>query len=76
MTKILKSLEFDVKADDSIITCTVPLFREDIDNYTDLAEEIIRFYGYDSLKSDFIKDARPTEGGLSVRQKNINRNKR
>lgn len=72
MTKILKSLEFDVKTEGSIITCTVPLFREDIDNYTDLAEEIIRFYGYDSLKSDFIKDARPTEGGLSVRQKNIN----
>ena len=68
MTKILKSLEFDVKTDGSII----PFFREDIDNYTDLAEEIIRFYGYDSLKSDFIKDARPTEGGLSVRQKNIN----
>ncbi len=72
MTKILKSLEFIVESDGKNITCTVPLFREDIDNYTDLAEEIIRFYGYDSLKSEFIKDARPTEGGLSVRQKNIN----
>ncbi len=72
MVKILKSLEFEVSTSQDKLTCKVPLFREDIDNYTDLAEEIIRFYGYDSLTSDFIKDARPTVGGLSVRQKNIN----
>ena len=72
MTKILKSLEFEVAVVGDKITCEVPLFREDIDNYTDLAEEIIRFYGYDSLTSDFIKDARPTVGGISTAQKNIN----
>lgn len=71
MVKILKSLEFDVEASGDRIICSVPLFREDIDNFTDLAEEIIRFYGYESLTSDFIKDARPTVGGISIRQKNI-----
>ncbi len=72
MVDILRSLEFEVSVNGDEITCRVPLFREDIDNYTDLAEEIIRFYGYDELKSDLIKDAHPTVGGLNVKQRNVN----
>ncbi len=71
MVEILRLLEFGVKTKGKNIICSVPLFREDIDNYTDLAEEIIRYYGYDALTEDFIKDARPTVGGLTVRQKNV-----
>lgn len=71
MLKTLKALEFSAVSSGNEIICTVPDFREDIDNFTDLAEEIIRFYGYDSLRSDLIADAHPTVGGLSVRQKNI-----
>ena len=71
MTSILKSLEFEVETKGSDMICSVPLFREDIDNYTDLAEEIIRFYGYDSLTSDLLKASHPSAGGVSVRQKNI-----
>lgn len=76
MVKILRSLEFDVETKGDEIICSIPLFREDVDNYTDLAEEIIRFYGYDELKSDLIKDAHPTQGGLSVKQRNVNEIKR
>ncbi len=72
MIKILKALEFDVQTKGDAMTVSVPAFREDVDNYTDLAEEIIRFYGYDSLRSDLIKDAHPTKGGLNTRQKNLN----
>ncbi len=71
MIEILRSLEFGVKCKGKNIVCSVPLFREDVDNYTDLAEEIIRYYGYDALTEDFIKDARPTVGGLTTRQKNV-----
>ncbi|MBO5215103.1 MAG: phenylalanine--tRNA ligase subunit beta [Clostridia bacterium] len=71
MVETLTSLEFEVEEKGNTLVCKVPLFREDIDNYTDLAEEIIRFYGYDSLTEDFIKDAQPTVGGMTVRQKNI-----
>ncbi|MBR2988671.1 MAG: phenylalanine--tRNA ligase subunit beta [Clostridia bacterium] len=71
MVKILKSLEFGVTTKGNTIICEVPLFRDDVDNYTDLAEEIIRFYGYDALGSDFIKNAKPTVGGMSARQKNV-----
>ncbi len=71
MVRILTSLEFVVERDGNKLTVTVPKFREDVDNYTDLAEEVIRFYGYSELTEDFIKSVRPTVGGVSVRQKNI-----
>lgn len=71
MVDILSLLGFLVSGEDDKIVCTVPEFREDVDNYTDLAEEIIRYYGYDALTSEFIKDAHPTVGGKSVKQKNI-----
>lgn len=71
MVKILKSLDFGVELRGDKMICSVPLFREDVDNYTDLAEEVIRFYGYDYLSSDLIKDAHPTKGGLTIRQKNL-----
>ncbi len=71
MVRILTSLEFVVERDVNKLTVTVPKFREDVDNYTDLAEEVIRFYGYSELTEDFIKSVRPTVGGVSVRQKNI-----
>ena len=71
MVRILTSLEFGVKRDGNVLTVTVPKFREDVDNYTDLAEEVIRFYGYSALTEDFIKFVRPTVGGVSVSQKNV-----
>lgn len=76
MVNVLTSLEFGVVVDGDKLTCTVPMFREDIDNFTDIAEEIIRYYGYEELKSDLIKDAHPTQGGLNVRQRNVNEIKR
>ncbi|MDE7395278.1 MAG: phenylalanine--tRNA ligase subunit beta [Clostridiales bacterium] len=71
IVKILKSLEFGVEAEDGKLTVTVPLFREDVDNYTDLAEEVIRFYGYDNIESTFFPTAKPTAGGEDVRGKNL-----
>ena len=76
MVRILTSLEFGVERDGNVLTVTVPKFREDVDNYTDLAEEVIRFYGYSELTEDFIRYVRPTVGGVSVCQKNISDVKR
>lgn len=71
MTTILTNLGIQVDEKDGVMTCTIPLYREDIDNYTDLAEEVIRYYGYDNITSSFITFAHPTVGGASVRQKNV-----
>lgn len=71
MTDILNNLGIKVENKDDQLYCTIPLYREDIDNYTDLAEEVIRYYGYDNITSSFITYAHPTIGGMSVRQKNV-----
>ncbi len=71
VAKILKALTFKVETDGDNLTVEAPLFREDIENYTDLAEEVIRFYGYDNIKSTFMPSAKTTAGGLDTRQRNI-----
>ncbi|MDE6398785.1 MAG: hypothetical protein K2L51_05635, partial [Clostridiales bacterium] len=41
-------------------------------NYTDLAEEVIRYYGYDNIQSAFMPTAKSTAGGLDTRLQNLN----
>ena len=52
MTEILKRLNFeiDVTCDENFFMVTVPNYRHDIDNMQDLAEEILRIYGIDSIQ--------------------------
>lgn len=64
MVRILKTLHFQVK-DNAV---TVPSFRGDIACMNDLAEEIIRIYGYNRIASSRIH-AELTEGGLTAEQK-------
>lgn len=71
MVKILKALEIEVETKNDVMICKIPLFREDIDNFTDLAEEVIRFYGYDNIQSTFLKTASTTKGGIEIEEKNI-----
>src|SRR5699024_6329970 len=40
-----------------------PLFRDDIENANDIAEEIIRMYGYDHIEETLIGDKEQTLGG-------------
>jgi len=49
MRKIFQGLEFDVTADSNPIEVSVPTFRPDIDEETDLIEEIARIEGYDNI---------------------------
>ena len=65
---ILRRLEFDVKQSGDTLTVTAPLYREDVESYEDLAEEVIRIYGYDHIKPQLLKFATVTNGGLSASQ--------
>ena len=47
----------------------VPLWREDIDGEADLAEEVIRSYGYSHVQSTFLENATVTHGGYDAAQK-------
>ncbi|OGW75922.1 MAG: phenylalanine--tRNA ligase subunit beta [Omnitrophica bacterium RBG_13_46_9] len=46
---ILKALGFSVKENRKALKVTVPGFRADVKNETDLTEEIARIYGYDNI---------------------------
>ncbi|MDE6967570.1 MAG: phenylalanine--tRNA ligase subunit beta, partial [Clostridia bacterium] len=49
MVRILNSLQIQTKIEKGNLVCSVPLYRDDIENANDLAEEIIRLYGYDNI---------------------------
>lgn len=71
--EILSNLGFEVNCKGSDLTIVVPAFREDIDNFTDIAEEVIRFYGCDKLNETMMRTAAVTIGGISERQKRIDK---
>ena len=57
MQSILESLNFKVSSNGGELNLTVPRYREDIDDYPDIAEEIIRLYGYEHIKGTFLPSA-------------------
>ncbi len=71
--EILTRLGFAVHEDhmNQKLVVGVPLWREDVDGYPDLAEEIIRMYGYEHIESTFLKDAKVTRGGYTERDKRM-----
>ncbi len=70
---ILKNLNFGVQTHGDEMRLTVPAYREDIDGYPDIAEEVIRFYGYDNIQGTFLPSALITNGGFNDEQKAENK---
>ena len=64
MINILEKLEIKVEKDIAI----APYFRMDLEFLADIAEEVVRFYGYDKLETTLIK-ADTTLGVLNKEQK-------
>ncbi len=67
--RILTNLQFAPVIDGDELTIQVPAYREDMDSYPDVAEEVIRLYGYDHVISTFMPTAQVTTGGLTAKQK-------
>ncbi len=68
MARILTALQFEVMLSDGVMTLAVPRYREDVENYQDIAEEVIREYGYDKVVPTFLDAARVTNGGMTPAQ--------
>lgn len=67
MSRILNGLGISTCISNGEIVAQVPAWREDIENANDIAEEIIRVYGYDAYESSnksLFENASSTEGGL------------
>lgn len=69
IVRILTNLGFAPKLDGDDLTLLIPAFRVDMETYQDVAEEIIREYGYEHIVPTFIPSAEVTSGGYNLRQK-------
>ena len=68
IVEILEKLNFKVETNGNELIVTVPLYREDMEGYPDIAEEIIREYGYDYITPTLLKTSSITSGGLNDEQ--------
>ncbi|MBR5742436.1 MAG: phenylalanine--tRNA ligase subunit beta, partial [Clostridia bacterium] len=70
--KSLSALSFEPKIDGDVLSLMVPAWREDIDDHAqDIAEEVIRSWGYEHIVPRFLDNAQVTSGGLNARQKKV-----
>ncbi|MBO7344938.1 MAG: phenylalanine--tRNA ligase subunit beta [Clostridia bacterium] len=71
IVKILSRLNFETEVNGKNIKVIVPLYREDVEGYPDLAEEIIREYGYEHIEPTLLKTSSITNGGLTPEQAKV-----
>ncbi len=69
IARILTNLDMQPVINGDELTIQIPAYREDMESYPDIAEEVIRMYGYDHVESTFLKEAQVTSGGRNPRQK-------
>ena len=74
--RILTGLNFQPEINGDELTMHFPAYREDMEDYPDVAEEVIRMYGYDHITSTFMPSAKVTIGGSNLRQRTILKVKR
>ena len=63
MREILLTLGFELDGDDII----VPSWRGDVEHYSDIAEEVARFYGYNKIPNTLMR-GETTRGGFTQAQ--------
>ena len=73
MTEILERLNFGVEENGGELLLTLPRYRDDIFAYPDIAEEIIRMYGYNHIHGTFMPTAKITNGGYNDSQRAVNK---
>ncbi len=67
--KIMTNLCFEPEIEGDNLILKVPAYREDMESYQDVAEEVIRMYGYEHVEPAFMPSAQVTIGGLNQTQK-------
>ena len=69
IVRIMTNLCFEPKVDGDTLTLQIPAYREDMESYQDVAEEVIRMYGYGHIVPTFLAAAQVTMGGENTAQK-------
>ncbi len=68
---ILTRLYFAPEINGDELTIHIPAYRDDMEDYPDISEEVIRMYGYEHLVATFMPTAKVTVGGQNLRQKAV-----
>ena len=69
IVRILTGLNFAPELNGDELTIYIPGYRVDMESYQDVAEEVIRMYGYDHITPTFIPTAKVTSGGYNLKQR-------
>jgi phenylalanyl-tRNA synthetase beta chain len=64
---ILKSLTFKVNKEKEMLVAEIPPYREDMAGINDIAEEVIRIYGYSHIRPELM-EGKTAAGGKTKRQ--------
>ena len=64
MVRILEALDFTVEGD----TIHVPSWRSDVEHYSDIAEEVARFYGYNNIPDTLSNGLTARRGLTDIQQ--------
>lgn len=67
--RIMNNLDFAPVLNGDELTLQIPAYRVDMEGFPDVAEEVIRMYGYDHVVPTFMPDSKVTMGGLNNAQK-------
>ncbi|MGI5893717.1 MAG: phenylalanine--tRNA ligase subunit beta [Candidatus Merdivicinus sp.] len=57
MVEILNALHIETTMENDVLTCHIPYYRDDIESRADLAEEVMRIYGYEHIVGTPMKGA-------------------
>lgn len=71
MMNILQRLNIITTFENNELVCEIPYYRSDIEGYPDIAEEIIRVYGYEHITATILSDAKVIKGGFTKEQNDI-----
>lgn len=69
IVRILTNLNFAPVLNGDELTLSIPAYRNDMETYQDVAEEVIRMYGYHHIVPTFLPTAAVTSGGYNLRQR-------
>ena len=69
IVRILRNLNFEPSLKGDELTLNIPAYRVDMETYQDVAEEVIRMYGYEHIVPTFIPTAEVTSGGYNLHQR-------
>lgn len=68
IAEILNSLTLETTIDGEKLSTVVPGYREDMVGINDIAEEVIRIYGYDHVVTTLLPDTEVVAGGKNKKQ--------